>query len=318
MAELLPPAIFLMGPTASGKTDLALRLASDFSCEIISVDSALVYRGMDIGAAKPDRKTLRRTPHRLVDICDPSESYSAARFRKDALREMIKINSAGKIPLLVGGTMLYFRTLQRGISELPAADPAMRLQLEAEAMRFGWAALHARLGKVDAGAASRIHPNDPQRIQRALEVYQLTGRNMSEHYRAQKKETLPFRLIKIAIAPQHREMLHQRIEQRFQFMLKQGFIEEVKQLFQRNDLNAELPAMRAVGYRQVWAYLQGEYDYQTMVQRSIIATRQLAKRQLTWLRAEKDVQWLDACDKDVYSLLLKLLTAKTAKVFQVK
>ena len=309
MSEPLPPAIFLMGPTASGKTDLALRLASDFLCEIISVDSALVYRGMDIGTAKPDKETLRRVPHRLIDICDPSEPYSAARFREDALREMTKISSAGKIPLLVGGTMLYFRTLQRGISALPGADSALRLRLEAEAAQLGWAALHARLAEVDAEAASRIHPNDPQRIQRALEVYQLTGRSMSNHFHAQQREVLPYRLIKIAVVPQQRKVLHQRIEQRFQNMLKQGFVDEVKQLFQRNDLNAELPAMRAVGYRQAWAYLHGEYDYQTMVQRAIIATRQLAKRQLTWLRAENDVQELEAFGADIYPALLKLLAA---------
>ncbi len=309
MSEPLPPAIFLMGPTASGKSDLALRLANDLPCEIVSVDSALVYRGMDIGTAKPGREILRQISHRLIDICDPSEPYSAARFRKDALREMTKISSAGKIPLLVGGTMLYFRTLQRGISQLPSADPVLRLQLEAEAEQSGWAALHARLAQVDAEAARRIHPNDPQRIQRALEVYQLTGAGMSEHFRAQQEESLPFRLVKVAIVPQLRTVLHQHIELRFQDMLKQGFVDEVRQLFQRNDLNAELPAMRAVGYRQAWAYLQGKYDYETMVQRAIIATRQLAKRQLTWLRAEKDVQWLEAYSADLYPVLLKLLAA---------
>jgi len=309
MSEPLPPAIFLMGPTASGKTDLALRLAGDLPCEIISVDSALVYRGMDVGTAKPDKETLRRVPHRLIDICDPSDPYSAARFREDALREMTKISSAGKIPLLVGGTMLYFRTLQRGISQLPGADSALRSRLEAEAAQSGWAALHARLAEVDAEAAGRIHPNDPQRIQRALEVYQLTGRSMSNHFRAQQRELLPYRLIKIAVVPQQRQVLHQRIEQRFQNMLKQGFVEEVRQLFQRSDLNAELPALRAVGYRQAWAYLRGDYDYRTMVQRSVIATRQLAKRQLTWLRAEKDVQQLEIGSADIYPALLKLLAA---------
>ncbi len=314
MSELLPPALCIMGPTASGKTDLALKLASDFPFEIISVDSALVYRGMDIGTAKPDREILQKIPHRLVDICDPSESYSAARFREDALQEMIKINAAGKIPLLVGGTMLYFRTLQHGISELPGADPVLRLQLEEEARHSGWAALHARLARVDAEAARRIHPNDPQRIQRALEVYLLTGCSMSDHFRARQKESLPWRLIKIAVAPPQREVLHQRIELRFHRMLQQGFIDEVKRLLRRGDLVAELPAMRAVGYRQAWAYLHGEYDYQTMVQRAIIATRQLAKRQLTWLRAEKDVQWLETRGADVYSVLVKLLAANAIAV----
>jgi len=307
MSKVLPPAIFLMGPTASGKTDLALQLVRDLPCEIISVDSAMVYRGMDIGTAKPDKKILQNIPHRLIDICDPGEPYSAARFREDALQEMMNISSSGKIPLLVGGTMLYFRTLQRGISELPGADQALRTQLEEEAMQSGWDAMHARLIEVDAESASRIHPNDPQRIQRALEVYQLTGRCISEHYRTQKKNFFPYRLVKIAISPRQRTVLHQRIEQRFHLMLKQGFIDEVKRLFQRDDLNAELPSMRAVGYRQAWAYLCGECDCQTMAQRSIIATRQLAKRQLTWLRAEQDIRWLETSCMNEYQALLKLL-----------
>ncbi len=302
-----------MGPTASGKSDLALRLVNDLPCEIISVDSAMVYRGMDIGTAKPSNEILKRIPHRLIDICDPVDPYSAARFREDAIREMIKVNSAGKIPLLVGGTMLYFRTLQYGISELPAADPVLRLELEAKAERFGWATLHARLAQVDAEAARRIHPNDPQRIQRALEIYYLTGRGMSEHFRARRNRVFPYRVIKAVVAPIRREELHRRIEKRFQLMLDKGFIDEVEQLFRRSDIHAELPAMRAVGYRQARAYLEGEYDYQTMVERAIVATRRLARRQLTWLRAEKDAQWLDAGSGDIYPQLLKLLTANTIR-----
>ncbi len=310
MTEKRPPAIFLMGPTASGKTELAMRLVELLPCEIISVDSAQVYRGMDIGTAKPDRETLRRIPHRLIDICDPSEPYSAARFREDALREMTKISSAGKIPLLVGGTMLYFRALQQGVSLLPAADPEVRRRLDAEADRWGWAAMHARLREVDPEAASRIHPNDPQRIQRALEVYELTGRSLSDHFRLQQREELPFRLMKVGLLPRQRAVLHERIERRFHAMLEQGLVGEVRGLFERGDLSPELPAMRAVGYRQVWQYLSGEYDYHTMVHRAITATRQLAKRQMTWLRAEEDVCRIEFPDAEIFSVLLKLLAGK--------
>ncbi len=310
MTEALPPAIFLMGPTASGKTELAMRLVNDLPCEIISVDSAQIYRGMDIGTAKPDKGVLQRIPHRLIDICDPSERYSAARFREDALREMTKISSSGKIPLLVGGTMLYFRTLQHGVSELPQADPAVRRRLEERAARYGWAALHARLQQVDAEAAKRIHPNDPQRIQRALEVYELTGCGLSEHFRTQRRKRLPFRLLKVALMPRERALLHERIERRFHHMLEQGFVDEVRALFERGDLSPELPAIRAVGYRQVWNYLSGEYDYAAMVKHAIVATRQLAKRQMTWLRAEEDVCRLEFPDEGIYSTLLKLLGEK--------
>ncbi len=310
MGETLPPAIFLMGPTASGKTELALRLVNDFPCDIISVDSAQIYRGMDIGTAKPDKAILQRIPHRLIDICDPSERYSAARFREDALREMTKISSTGRIPLLVGGTMLYFRALQYGVSGLPEADPAVRRRLEEEAARHGWAALHARLRQVDAEAAERIHPNDPQRIQRALEVYELTGRSLSEHFRAQRKEELPFRLLKVALMPRHRGLLHERIEQRFRRMLEQGFVDEVRRLFERGDLSAELPAVRAVGYRQVWRYLSGEYDYETMTERAVIATRQLAKRQMTWLRSDAEARRFEFPDSELYPRLQAWLAEK--------
>ncbi len=310
MVESVPPAIFLMGPTASGKTELAMRLVADLPCEIVSVDSAQVYRGMDIGTAKPNKEILQRVPHHLIDICDPSDSYSAARFREDAQREMTKISSAGKIPLLVGGTMLYFRALQHGVSGLPGADPEVRRRLEEEAVRYGWAALHARLQEVDAEAAGRIHPNDPQRIQRALEVYELTGRSLSEHFRMQRRESLPFRLLKVALVPSERTMLHKRIEQRFHNMLEQGFVDEVNRLFTRGDLSPELPAMRAVGYRQVWQYLAGEYDYRTMVERAIVATRQLAKRQMTWLRTESQVFWLEFPGADIYPALLEWLAER--------
>ena len=290
----LPPALFIMGPTASGKTDLAVHLCEHYPFEIISVDSALIYRGMDIGTAKPDAATLARAPHRLIDICDPSESYSAAKFREDALREMGDIVRAGRIPLLIGGTMLYFRALTEGLSPLPSADPLVRSRLEQDMADHGLEWLHRRLHQVDPEAAARIHPNDPQRITRALEVYELTGRSMSELYRQQQVLQLPYRVHKLVVSPLERNILHQRIAERFQLMLQQGFVEEVKQLFARGDLSLELPSIRAVGYRQAWLYLQGEYDERTMAEKAIIATRQLAKRQYTWLRSEKEVIWLDS------------------------
>ena len=286
--------LFLMGPTAAGKTDLAVALVQQLNCEIISVDSALVYREMNIGTAKPDAAILSVAPHRLIDICDPSEAYSAANFRQDALREIEDIQKLGKIPLLVGGTGLYFRSLQHGLSDLPAADPEIRQQLEAEAKQQGWAAMHQQLTEIDPASAQRIHPNDPQRIQRALEVYRMTGKAMSTLYAQAEKQSLPFDVIKLAIAPEQRSLLHQRIEQRFHLMLKQGLIAEVESLYKRGDLHLDLPALRAVGYRQVWQYLAGEWDYDTMVYKGIVATRQLAKRQLTWLRSEKDAVWFDS------------------------
>ena len=283
-----------MGPTASGKTDLAVALVQRFPFAIISVDSALVYRGMDIGTAKPDAATLQRAPHRLIDILDPSESYSAAQFRADALREMEAIYQQGKIPLLVGGTRLYFRTLQQGLSELPSADPAVRNRLEVELAGQGLAALHARLAQVDPIAAERIHPHDTQRILRALEVYELTGKSITELYARQRDETQVYRFCKLVIAPADRQVLHQRIEQRFQGMLEWGLIAEVERLRARRDLTLDKPSMRAVGYRQVWEYLDGLSDYAEMTRRGIAATRQLAKRQFTWLRAEPDAVWLDS------------------------
>jgi tRNA dimethylallyltransferase len=289
-----PLAVLLMGPTASGKTDLAVELVSRLPCDIVSVDSALVYRGMDIGTAKPGREVLARAPHRLIDICDPTEPYSAARFRADALREMAAIARAGRIPLLVGGTMLYFRALSRGLSILPSANADLRGQISAEATELGWEALHRRLAAVDPASAQRIHPRDPQRIQRALEVYLVTGAPMSVLLEQGGEEPdLPFRLLKLAHGPTDRTVLHRRIEQRFLHMLDLGFEQEVRTLWARGDLNPDMPSMRSVGYRQMLKYLLGEYMYDEMVQRGIIATRQLSKRQMTWLRAEQCV-WLPA------------------------
>ncbi|MBV5309450.1 tRNA (adenosine(37)-N6)-dimethylallyltransferase MiaA [Chromatium okenii] len=287
-----PWAIVLMGPTAAGKTALALELVRRLPCDIISVDSAMVYRGMDIGTAKPNPEQLATAPHRLIDIVEPIDAYSTARFRHDALAEMANITAAGRIPLLVGGTMLYFRALQQGLAVLPSADPELRQTLAEEAAVNGWAALHARLTTLDPVTAAHIHPNDPQRIQRALEVQALTGQPMSELIRAAAAESLPYRLLKFACVPRDRAQLHARIEQRFAAMLEQGLIDEVQQLLARGDLTAELPAMRCVGYRQVLEYLRGDYDRNELLQRGIFASRQLAKRQLTWLRAELNCEWL--------------------------
>ena len=282
-----------MGPTASGKTDIAIFLSENFPVDIISVDSALVYRGLDIGSAKPSAEELAKAPHRLIDVVDPAEAYSAARFRKDALKEMAAIIEAGRIPLLVGGTMLYFRALLQGLSELPASDEMTRKKIEQLANEIGWEKMHQRLAEVDPEAAKRIHPNDPQRISRALEVYEMTGKAMSQLQKAQKSEPLPYQVLKLALIPSDRAVLHQRIEKRFGLMLEQGLIDEVKTLRSRGDLHEDLPAIRAVGYRQVWDYLASRIDYTEMQERGVIATRQLAKRQLTWLRSEKDLTIYD-------------------------
>ena len=279
-----------MGPTASGKTTLAVELVKHLPLEIISVDSALVYRGMNIGTARPDDDLLRRAPHRLIDIRDPSEAYSAAEFRDDALVEMADITAQGRIPLLVGGTFLYFRALEAGLSDMPAADPAVRARLETEAGQVGWEAMHARLATVDPGAARRIHANDPQRIQRALEVYALSGRPISDFHQQQQADALPYRVLKMGLIPADRAVLHDLILQRFELMLAAGLVDEVRELFNRGDLTAELPAMRAVGYRQVWAFLAGKTSYDEMVGQAIVATRQYAKRQLTWLRSEAGLE----------------------------
>lgn len=302
-----PRAIFLMGPTASGKTDAAVRLVQERQCEIISVDSAMIYRGMDIGTAKPDAKILALAPHHLIDICDPTESYSAAQFREDALRLMAEISTAGRTPLLVGGTMLYFKALEEGLSPLPSADADVRKALQNEEAEQGLVSMHQRLAQVDPEAAARIHINDPQRIHRALEVYEISGKSMSQLHAEQQGEALPYSLRKIALAPVDRSILHQRIEQRFMQMLEQGFVAEVEKLYQRGDLNEQMPSIRCVGYRQVWHYLQGQYDYDTMVEKGIAATRQLAKRQMTWLRSYPGLHWLDSMAPNMYANLLNFI-----------
>jgi len=290
-----PLAIFLMGPTAAGKTALACALADRFDVELISVDSALVYRGLDIGAAKPDAATLAKYPHRLIDIRDPAQPYSAAEFRVDALREMAATTAKQKIPLLVGGTGLYFRALQSGLSVLPQADPQLRRKLKEEAAAHGWASLHARLAELDAVAAARIGVGDTQRIQRALEVIALAGQPLSALQGA-LPERFAYRVLKLALVPRDRALLHARIAQRMDAMLAAGFVEEMRTLRARGDLHAELPAMRAVGYRQAWQHLDGQFDAAELRDRAIFATRQLAKRQLTWLRSELDAVAVDPFD----------------------
>lgn len=301
------PVVFLMGPTASGKTALALELCLQMPFEIISVDSAMVYRGMDIGTAKPTAATLALTPHRLIDICDPSEVYSAGNFREDALQEIRAIHAENKIPLLVGGSGLYFRALERGIADLPPADESVRRQLSEEAASSGWQKMHERLRQLDAISAERIHPNDPQRIQRALEVYQLSGRPLSSFFTEEKNRALACKIIKIIVAPADRSILHERIRQRFEDMMECGLINEVESLYRRGDLSADLPSMRIVGYRQVWQYLQGSLSREEMLEKAVVATRQLAKRQLTWLRAELDACWFDSMQGDLASKVLRFL-----------
>ncbi|SHF78734.1 tRNA dimethylallyltransferase [Microbulbifer donghaiensis] len=295
-----PRAIFLMGPTASGKTDLAMALADRLPVELISVDSALVYRGLDIGSAKPSPEELARYPHRLIDICDPSESYSAGRFRRDALEAMAEIAAAGRIPLLVGGTMLYFRALLEGMAQLPEADPAIRAEIEARAEREGWPALHAELALVDPELASELHPNHSVRIERGLEVFRVTGVPMSQLRRQQVRDSVAehYDLRQLALLPRDRALLHERIATRFRRMLEQGFVDEVRALRARGDLHEDLPAIRAVGYRQVWQYLDDRLTYEEMLEAGIAATRQLAKRQLTWLRRWPDLAGIYAQDVD--------------------
>ena len=285
MANTQPPAIFLLGPTASGKSDLAMKLTSHLPVELVSVDSALVYRDMNIGTAKPDAEILRQYPHHLVDIRNPDEVYSAADFRSEVLTLMSAISERGNIPLLVGGTMLYFKVLIEGIASMPAADSAIREKIAREAKTGGWQKVHQRLAEVDPESAARIHPNDPQRLQRALEIWELTGESMTQlHKKQQNLVSLPFSVCQLAIIPSDRADLHRIIAARFEQMIKDGFIEEVEHLREKYDLNAELPSIKSVGYRQVWQYLEGEVDRKAMQERAIIATRQLAKRQFTWLR----------------------------------
>lgn len=304
-----PQAIFIMGPTASGKTALAMALRQQLPVEIISVDSALIYRCMDIGTAKPTREEQQIAPHRLIDIFDPAQSYSAADFRRDALLEMEKIVASGRIPLLVGGTMLYFKALLDGLSPLPSADVTIRAEIEMQAKQFGWGAIHKRLQVVDPISAARIHPNDPQRLSRALEVFLVSGKSLTELTEIVEAE-LPYNVLQFGISPQDRKILHQRIEMRFLQMLKTGFEDEVSALYARGDLYGDLPAIRSVGYRQMWSYLSGEISYDEMVYRGICATRQLAKRQITWLRGWKNVHRLDSDDiKGILNTILHVISA---------
>lgn len=301
-----PLAICIMGPTASGKTAAASLLHEAWRGDVISVDSAMIYRGMNIGTAKPTADELARVPHRLVDICDPAESYSAAQFRRDALAAMQAIHEAGRVPLLVGGTMLYFKTLLEGTTDLPATDPDIRQQLHERMAREGLEALHAELARVDPASGARIHPNDPQRTLRALEVFYQTGISLSEHWARQRAHPLPWRMASLALAPAERSTLHLRIAERFDAMLRDGFVEEVAALKARGDLSLSMPSMRSVGYRQVWEYLDGTLDYATMREKAIIATRQLAKRQMTWLRSWKQpLTWCDMTLPDASATLLK-------------
>jgi tRNA dimethylallyltransferase len=292
-------AVFILGPTASGKTTVALELAKVYPIEIVSVDSAQVYRGMDVGTAKPDAESRARVAHHLIDIIDPTEAYSAGRFRDDALRLIAEIHSRGRVPVLAGGTMLYFRALTQGLAELPSAQPALRAALERRAAKEGWPALHAELAKVDPPTAARLEPTDAQRIQRALEIHRVTGRPMSALLKDTAIPALAFTALRIALEPSDRAALHRRIEERFRAMLAAGLMEEVEALRARHALHGELPAMRSVGYRQAWDVLEGRSEAAALEARGIAATRQLAKRQLTWLRAMDDVERFDCLRPDL-------------------
>ncbi len=322
----LKPVVFLMGPTCSGKTGAAVELVQRLPLEIINVDSALVYQGLEIGAARPEPEVLARAPHRLLGFLDPAEPYSAARFRADALREIAEIHAAGRVPLLVGGTMLYFKALQQGLADLPAADPAVRADIDAIAREHGWPEVHRLLAEVDPETAARLKPNDGQRLQRALEVYRITGEPLSTLHRRQQSVALsdteggavppfPYTTNCFALAPGSRALLHERIASRFRAMLEQGLVAEVERLRQRADLHRELPAIKAVGYRQVWDYLDGRYGYEEMVERGIIATRQLAKRQFTWLRGWPGLQWFDSDAPDLIEQLESRLAPLPDSVF---
>ncbi|RKQ96300.1 tRNA dimethylallyltransferase [Kushneria sinocarnis] len=306
-ADERPTALLLMGPTASGKTDLAIALRERLGCELISVDSAMVYRGMDIGTAKPSAEEQARAPHRLIDIRDPAAPYSAVEFRDDALVHIADIARQGRIPLLVGGTMLYFRVLTRGIADMPAAQPEIRRELAALQAERGSAGLHEELARVDPESAARLHPNDPQRLLRALEIYRASGRTMGEHWRAQTPAPLPFRPLSIGLVPGDRRVLHARIAERFDRMLASGFPEEVQALRARGDLHADLPAIRSVGYRQLWQGMAQGSGMAEMREQGVIATRQLAKRQLTWLRRWPECHRLDALAPDVLAQALKIV-----------
>ncbi len=303
-----PPAILLMGPTASGKTAVAVRLAARFKVEIVSVDSAQVYRYMDIGTAKPDNETLAAAPHHLIDILDPCDRYSAARFCEDAGQALAKIHARGNIPLLVGGTMLYFKALKEGLSQLPPADPSTRAAIDAMAEASGWPALHAELERFDPATAARLEPTDTQRIQRALEVYYLTGQSLTTLIARGRGSPTPYRTIPIVLEPSDRVILHERIAQRFEAMLELGLIGELRRLRERFELDASLPSMRAVGYRQVWQYLEGELGLAALREKGAAATRQLAKRQLTWLRSWSDARRFDCLAQDLGAQVEAYLT----------
>jgi tRNA dimethylallyltransferase len=302
-------AVCLMGPTASGKTDVAIQLCKRFPFEIISVDSALVYRGMDIGTAKPDAKTLRRTPHRLVDIRDPEDAYSAGDFVRDARREIMEIQAAGRVPLLVGGTMMYFRALTRGLADLPPAAPGIRQEIDAAAENAGWPAMHAELASIDPQTAARLNPNDSQRIQRALEVYRSSGKPLSEWQAEGRDEALPddLKFVQLALNPEPRKLLHERIEQRLNAMINNGFIDEVKVLRERKGLSRDAASMRSVGYRQFWSYLENELTLEEASYKALVATRQLAKRQVTWLRSEHNLNSFDPLEAGVIDAISAFL-----------
>ncbi|TDR23278.1 tRNA (adenosine(37)-N6)-dimethylallyltransferase MiaA [Marinicella litoralis] len=299
----LPKAVFLMGPTAAGKTDAAILLHQEYQGDIISVDSALVYKGMDIGTAKPDAETRKQAPHALVDVCETWEPYSAANFCHDAINLMQQSVDNQRIPLLAGGTMMYYNALQNGLSQLPEADPKTREQIQSMADNLGWEHVHEQLAAVDPESAARIHPNDPQRINRAYEVYLLTGQTMSTWYELDQGQKLKYNSLKIIISPEDRSILHERIAMRFKLMLKQGFLDEMRTLMAHPRNHDELPSMRSVGYRQAWEHLEGKTSKEDFIFKGIVATRQLAKRQLTWLRKEENAIWLDPMKPDYLSVL---------------
>ena len=301
----LPRVVLLMGPTASGKTALGIEIAKALKGEVISVDSALVYRGMDIGTAKPDMEERQGIKHHLIDIIDPSESFSAGQFREQTLKLINEVSRRGKTPVLVGGTMLYFHVLLNGIAQLPEADNTIRRQIDQQAKSSGWKALHEQLRKIDPKAANRIHQNDTQRIQRALEVYRASGKTQSAWLEEQAKQPLPFNAVKFAIVPGNRVELHHKISLRMDLMLNNGFLDEVRLLFERGDLAANMPAIRSVGYRQAWSYLEGKYDETTFREKAIIATRQLAKRQFTWLRQQSDTMRFEMGDNQALAKVVE-------------
>lgn len=305
-----PKVVCLMGPTASGKTGLAVEMAANHDFEIVSVDSALIYKGMDIGTAKPEANVLAKAPHRLIDIIDPIESYSAADFLSDAKREINDILSKGKTPLLVGGTMMYFNALQKGLAAMPSADIEMRAQLDEQVRQYGLISLYDELMRVDPESAKRIGDNDPQRLQRAVEVYRLTGKSMTQWWAEQTAQELPYDLVNIAVMPEDRSTLHKRIEQRFNIMMDEGFLAEVEALYARGDLTINMPSVRCVGYRQLWQYLEGLDTLDDAIYKGVVATRQLAKRQLTWLRGWDELAVFNSLDRDLFAQTLKYVQSR--------